>query len=91
MTTQSKVASSINLKEFLKDMFIGTRKRKFVSAAILLIIGFLIHIKNMKTGADQLKIKLKDKDAKKVYNITNSRKEERVTLTLYFFPELRNS
>lgn len=91
MTTQSKVASSINLKEFLKDMFIGTRKRKFVSAAILLIIGFLIHIKNMKTGADQLKIKLRDKDAKKVYNITNSRKEERVTLTLYFFPELRNS
>jgi len=91
MTTQSKVASSINLKEFLKDMFIGTRKRKFVSAAILLIIGFLIHIKNMKTGADQLKIKLRDKDAKKVYNITNGRKEERVTLTLYFFPELRNS
>ena len=91
MTTQSKVASSINLKEFLKDMFIGTRKRKFVSAAILLIIGFLIHIKNMKTGADQLKIKLRDKDAKKVYNITNSRKEKRVTLTLYFFPELRNS
>ena len=91
MTTQSKVASSINLKEFLKDMFIGTRKRKFVSAAILLIIGFLIHIKNMKTGADQLKIKLRDKDAKKVHNITNGRKEERVTLTLYFFPELRNS
>lgn len=47
-------------------MFIGTKKRKLVSAAILLIIGFLIHIKNMKTGADQLKVKLRDKDMKKV-------------------------
>lgn len=46
-------------------MFIGTKKRKLVSAAILLIIGFLIHIKNMKTGADQLKVKLRDKDMKK--------------------------
>ena len=71
-------------------MFIGTRKRKFVSAAILLIIGFLIHIKNMKTGADSLKIKIRDKDAKKVINTSNYRKVERVTLTLYFSPGLRN-
>lgn len=87
MTTQSKVASSINLKEFLKDMFIGTRKRKFVSAAILLIIGFLIHIKNMKTGADQIKLKLRDKDIKKVNHTNNCRKEARVTLTQSFSPE----
>lgn len=71
-------------------MFIGTRKRKFMSAAILLIIGFLIHIKNMKTGADSLKIKLRDKDGKKVSNTINRRKVARVTLTLSLFPGLKN-
>lgn len=64
----------MDLKEFLLDMFIGTKKRKLVSAAILLIIGFLIHIKNMKTGADQLKIKLRDKDIKKVWGFVIVRK-----------------
>lgn len=41
------------------DMFIGTKKRKFMSASILLIIGFLIHVKNIKSGTDTLKIKIR--------------------------------
>lgn len=47
-------------------MLIGTKKKKFISAAILLIIGFLIHVKNIKSGTDQIKLKIKDKDGKKV-------------------------
>jgi hypothetical protein len=50
-------------------MFIGTTKRKVVSSTILLIIAFLIYVKNMKSGTDQLKIKLKDKDIKKVQSL----------------------
>jgi hypothetical protein len=67
MTTQSKVAS-MNLKELILDMLIGTKKKKLITAAIFLIIGFLIHVKNMKSGADQIKVKLRDKDIKKVTN-----------------------
>lgn len=59
MATQSKVVPITNMKDFLLDMLIGTKKKKFITAAILLIIGFLIHIKNMKSGTDQLKIKLR--------------------------------
>ncbi len=65
MTTQSKIATT-ELKDLIIDMLVGTKKKKFITAAILLIIGFLIHIKSMKSGADQIKVKLRDKDMKKV-------------------------
>lgn len=58
----------MNLKELILDMLIGTKKKKLITAAIFLIIGFLIHVKNMKSGADQIKVKLRDKDIKKVTN-----------------------
>lgn len=61
MTTQSKIVAQ-NIKDLLLDMLIGTRKKKFITAAILLIIGFLIHVKNMKSGTDQIKVKLREKD-----------------------------
>lgn len=64
MTTQSKIATT-ELKDLIIDMLVGTKKKKFITAAILLIIGFLIHIKSMKSGADQIKVKLRDKDMKK--------------------------
>jgi hypothetical protein len=73
-------------------MFIGTTKRKVVSSTILLIIAFLIYVKNIKSGTDQLKIKLKDKDIKKVHSLyyIYYRKVEKVMLMLYFFQELKN-
>jgi hypothetical protein len=73
-------------------MFIGTTKRKVVSSTILLIIAFLIYVKNIKSGTDQLKIKLKDKDIKKVQSLyyIYYRKVEKVMLMLYFFQELKN-
>ena len=36
-------------QQIIQDLLIGNNKRKLVSATILLIIGFLIHIKNKKT------------------------------------------
>lgn len=70
MATQSKVAAA-SFKELLIDMLVGTKKKKLVSAVILLIIGFLIHVQSIKTGADQLKIKPRDKDYKKVLVCSN--------------------
>jgi hypothetical protein len=32
----------------LKDLLIGNNKRRLVSATVLLIIGFLIHVKNKR-------------------------------------------
>jgi hypothetical protein len=32
----------------LRDLLIGTNKRKMVSTTVLLIIAFLIHVKNKK-------------------------------------------
>lgn len=46
-----------SFKAFLVDILMGTRNRKLVSAAILLIIGFLLHIKNKKSYTENLKFK----------------------------------
>lgn len=55
MATQSKVAPA-DMKNFLIDMLVGTRKKKFITAAILLIIGFLIHVRNIKSSTEQMKV-----------------------------------
>ena len=65
MASQSKPMAA-TVKDILIDMFIGSKKKKMVSGAILLIIAFLIHIQSMKSGADLLKLKPRDKDSKKV-------------------------
>lgn len=65
MATQSKV-ESVDWKSLLSDLFIGTRKKQFISGAILIIIAFLIHIRNQNNGTDSLKLKPKEKDKKKV-------------------------
>jgi len=65
MASQSKPLAS-GLKDILIDMLIGSKKKKMVSGAILLIIAFLIHVQSMKSGADMLRLKPRDKDRKKV-------------------------
>lgn len=49
MAEQSKAIAS-SLKDILIDMLVGSRRKKFVSGAILLIITFLIHVQTMKNG-----------------------------------------
>lgn len=38
-------------------MLLGSTRRKLISGAILLIIGFLIHVQNIKSNTDSLKLK----------------------------------
>jgi len=49
MTEHSKVAQELGVLPILQDLLIGTSKRKMVSATVLLIIAFLIHVKNKKS------------------------------------------
>ena len=86
MASQSKPIAS-GLKDILIDMLIGSKKKKMVSGAILLIIGFLIHVQSMKSGADMLRLKPRDKDSKKVKALSYFRKEEKETLMRCLCPE----
>lgn len=63
MAAQSKI-ESVDIKSILFDLLLGTRKKQLVSGAILVIIAFLIHIRNLKSSTDN--IKLKPKDGRKV-------------------------
>lgn len=56
MGVQSKVASA-QIKDILVDLFVGSRKKQLISSTIILIILFLLHVRN-KNSKDELKIKL---------------------------------
>lgn len=55
MPEHSKVYQDISAGNLLKDMLIGNNKRKLVSATVLLIIAFLIHVKNKRSDFDPLR------------------------------------
>lgn len=55
-----------NIRSVFMDLLLGTRKKKLISGAILLIIAFLLHVRNMNANAETMKLKLRDKDRKKV-------------------------
>lgn len=59
MATQSKPALSMDLKAMIMDLLLGTRKKKLISGAILLIIAFLLHLRNMNGSADNMKLKIR--------------------------------
>ena len=61
MADQSKVLQqSSGAKDLVLELLVGTRKKKLISSAILLIIAFLIHIKS-STPSQELKMNLKEK------------------------------
>ncbi len=49
MAEQSKIAAN-NFLNVVLDLLAGSKKKKLVSTTVLLIIAFLIHIKNKKTS-----------------------------------------
>jgi hypothetical protein len=59
MPEHSKVAQDIAALPMLKDLLIGTNKRKMVSTTVLLIIAFLIHVKNKKSDLEFLPLREK--------------------------------
>ena len=65
MADQSKVLQqSSGAKDLVLELLVGTRKKKLISSAILLIIAFLIHIKS-STPSQELKMNLKEKSKDK--------------------------
>ena len=65
MAVHSKEASS-TMKNMLTDLLVGSRKKQLISSTILLIVLFLVHVKNKNGNTDDIKIKLHHKDKKKV-------------------------
>lgn len=55
MAEQSKVVR--NAAETLMELLIGSKKKKFISATVLLIIAFLLQIRGKKSETEGIKIK----------------------------------
>lgn len=60
------MAQDIAALPMLKDLLIGTNKRKMVSTTVLLIIAFLIHVRNKKSDLEFLPVREKKEHKKKV-------------------------
>lgn len=58
MPEHSKVAEDIRLAPMLRDLLIGNNRRRLVSATVLLIIAFLIHVKNKRPDYEPLREKV---------------------------------
>lgn len=64
MPVQSKVANKTSI-ETMTELLVGNNRRKVVSATILLIIAFLIHIRNKKSDVDSLRLSRAQNDRSK--------------------------
>jgi hypothetical protein len=55
MGVQSKVATQASVTNLLRDLVMGNKNRKLVSVTVLLIIGFLLHVRSKKPEVDSLR------------------------------------
>ena len=55
MTVHSKIASETSVVQVLRDLVMGNTNRKLVSVTVLLIIGFLLHVRNKRPEVDSLR------------------------------------
>jgi hypothetical protein len=55
MPEHSKIAQEIKIAPMLRDLLVGNTGRKMVSASVLLIVAFLIHIKNKRPDYELMK------------------------------------
>ena len=70
MAVHSKEAAS-SMKNMLTELLVGSRKKQLISSTILLIVLFLVHVKNKNGSGEEIKIKLHHRDKKKVQNYPN--------------------
>lgn len=89
MPVHSKVAEPA-ASVVIQDLLIGNNKRRLVSATILLIIGFLIHIRNKKPEVDTLRNSRIDNEPKKKKVRIILFREERVMWMVFFGRGLKN-
>lgn len=66
MAEQSKMATGVDIKAILIDILVGTTNKKLITGSILLIIAFLLHVRNSNGSGSNLKVKIKDGNKKKV-------------------------
>lgn len=83
MAEQSKVAQTA--MEALMDVLVGSKKKKFITATVLLIIAFLIQIRSKKAEIVNLKIN----NDKKVSFIFDLRAEKAMS-TQFSWSEFKN-
>jgi hypothetical protein len=82
MAEHSKVASKVSqsVLEIVKKALLGSTQKKAFSASVLVIISYLIYIKNKKSSTDNIKIVGKVKKDK--VSILSCSKLERATSML---------
>jgi len=61
MPEHSKIAQEIKIGPMFRDLLVGNTGRKMVSASVLLIVAFLIHIKNKRPDYDLIRPERGDK------------------------------
>lgn len=64
MASQSKIIFD-SITSLLTEALLGSRKKKIMSFSILIIMGFLIHMRNQRSNYENLrlsKLSIKDKD-----------------------------
>ena len=75
MAEQSKMASGVDIKAILIDILVGSTNKKLVTGSILLIIAFLLHVRNMNGNGSNVKVRIKDNN-KKMVQIFSCREEK---------------
>lgn len=81
MAEQSKMVPSGFYQELI-NLIAGSRKKQFISATIVLIIGFLIQIRKGKSDTESIRVTT---GKKKVIHLIS--REEKETLTPFFGKE----
>jgi hypothetical protein len=56
MANQSKAVLSDHLKAIFMNVMLGSRRNKAVTGSIIVIIGFLLYMRNSRSSSENLKI-----------------------------------
>jgi hypothetical protein len=83
MGIQSKLGGG-TIKEFLRDILVGSKKKRIVSGTILLIIAYLLLFQSR--GGDQVRLKLRKRARKEVTAAAIIRREAKATSTAFSCP-----
>jgi positive regulator of sigma E activity len=77
------------VSSILSQALFGSKRKKIMSFSILIIVGFLIHMRNQRSNYENLKfskLSIKDKDV-----LFSLFRKEKGMSTLYFLKELKDS
>jgi hypothetical protein len=91
MPEHSRIAEEIRFMPMLKDLLVGNNKKRLVSATVLLIIAFLIHVKNKRPDYEPARNERREQgDVKKKKVQLKSLRAARATSMPSSGPESKN-